>query len=92
MVLGSDLRDQCPSRRSGVFNVDMIAERGVHGDAALEQFDRLDDEFGLAVLPTGSAVFVPGHGPWECSRACGDRARFNGRPLEPHDTAPCVKT
>lgn len=24
--------------------------------------------------------------------ADGDRARFNGRPLEPHDTAPCVKT
>lgn len=65
MVLGSDLRDQCPSRRSGVFNVDMIAERGVHGDAVLEQIDHLDDEFGLAVLPTGSAVFVPGHGPEE---------------------------
>lgn len=40
MVLGSDLRDQSPSRRSGVFNVDMIAERGVHGDAVLEQFDQ----------------------------------------------------
>ena len=48
-----------------VFNVDMIAERGVHSDAVLEQFDHLDDEFGLAVLPTGSAVFVPGHGPEE---------------------------
>lgn len=50
MDLGSDLRNQCPSRRAGVFNVDMISERGVHGDAVLEQFDHLDDEFGLAVL------------------------------------------
>ena len=65
MDLGSDLRNQCPSRRAGVFNVDMISERGVHGDAVLEQFDHLDDEFWLAVLPTGSAVFVPGHGPEE---------------------------
>ena len=44
-------------------------ERGVHGDAVLEPFDHLDDEFGLAVLPTGSAVFVPGYGPEEVALA-----------------------
>ena len=65
MALGSDLFDQCRPRRSGVLNVDVVAECGVHGDAVLEQFDHLDDEFGLAVLPTGFAVFVPGHGPEE---------------------------
>lgn len=65
MALGSDLFDQCPSRRSGVLNVDVVAEGGVHGDAVLEQLDHLDDELGLAVLPRGPAVFVPGHGPEE---------------------------